>query len=101
MARPSRHAHKLVHATAVQMAHAQFEALMHDNDWFALWKKLNPGIESTKGLEARFVAGAIGKLLGPARAQMAKMLALPGLDEMVKRQIYEALVLDNTLIRGR
>lgn len=97
--RPSKHAHHLVHSTAVGMAHELYDTMMGDNEWYGQWKALNPGI-SPKGLEDRFVAKNLGLLVPQARAMLAHMLRT-SVDDILKEQIYEALLLDNTLIRGR
>jgi|SRR5262245_43718880 len=97
--RPSAHAHKLVHATAVAMAHELYDTMMHDNEWYRIWKLQNPEL-GAKELEERFVAKNLSRLLPQARATLAAMLRNPG-NEHLKEEIYEALVLDATLIRGR
>jgi hypothetical protein len=97
--RPSHHAHKLIAETAVGMAHELYDTMMRDNQWYDLWKKQNPGL-GAKALETRFVKKNQGKLLSAARHTLAGMLAHP-IDEGLKTIIMEALMLDNTLIRGR
>lgn len=94
------HAHKLVHETAVAMAHELYDTLMHDNRWYSRWKKQNPDL-GPKALEARFVAKNTAKMLPQARATLAKMLGMSGYDEKTKETIYEALILDKQLQRGR
>lgn len=98
-ARPSKHAHKLVYETAVGMAHELYDVVMLDDEWWKCWKQLNPGA-SPKELEARFVKKNLPKLLPQARATLAGMLRTCP-DEELANEIYEALLLDNTLIRGR
>lgn len=99
--RPSKHAHKLVHSTAVAMAHEFYDTMMGDNEWYAQWKQLNPGI-SAVGLEDRFVAKNLGLLIPQARQVLAALLApTSNISPEQREEVYEALTLDNTLIRGR
>lgn len=97
--RPSSHAHRLVHETAVAMAHELYDTMMQDNAWYRIWKQSNPGLDK-KALELRFVEKNLSRLLPQARATLAGMLRTTQ-DENMKEEIYEALVLDATLIRGR
>lgn len=93
------HAHKLVHETAIAMAHALYDTMMQDNQWYEAWKKANPG-KSSKELEVKFCNKNVKRLLPQARATLAQMLTT-STDEVLKESIYEALLLDNTLKRGR
>lgn len=97
--RPSHHAHWLVRNTAVQMAHELYDHLMQDNEWYAAWKKQNPN-SFPKELEERFVAKNLTTLLPQARATLAGMLRTTA-DERLKEEIYQALILDATLVKGR
>jgi len=97
--RPSSHVHKLVHQTAVEMAHQLYDHMMMDNRWYEQWKRANPGL-SSRGLADRFVAKNLSKMVPQARATLAGMLRTCS-DESIKEDIYEALLLDRTLIRGR
>ena len=97
--RPSKHCHKLVAETARAMCHELFDTLMHDNAWYDVWRRQNPGM-SARQLEAAFVARNWGRLVQSARATLAAMLSGP-YDDATKTRVYEALCLDNTLIRGR
>lgn len=99
MPQTSAHAHKLVAQTATQMAHEVYDELMRRNDWYALWKEGHPGA-SAKGLEELWVRRHWGDFVEGARATLAAALAGP-LPEHLKEEISEALILDNTLIRGR
>ena len=85
--------------TAREIAHAKYAEIMRDDAWFGFWKKLNPGLDG-KRLEERFVDLSVPGLLGAARAALAGLLRTSGNEEL-KETIYEAMVLDNTLIRGR
>lgn len=99
--RPSLHAHKLVVETAFAMGCELYDAVMQDNEWYRIWKaeKRNVGL-SPKALEMKFVSKVLPKLIPQARATLASMLRTTQ-DEKTRETIYEALLLDNTLIRGR
>lgn len=81
------------------MAHELYDHMMQDNLWYDLWRKNNPG-KSAKALEQIFVNKNISLLLPQARAVLAKMLRDTS-DPKLQEQVYEALTLDATLIRGR
>jgi hypothetical protein len=72
---------------------------MMDNQRYKVWQRQNPGLNS-KQLEQAFVDKNLAKLLPQARAVLAKMLETSP-DEEMKQLIYEALILDATLVRGR
>jgi len=92
-------AHWRVHQTAVAMGHELYEVVMHDNEWSGQWKRVNPGA-TAKQLEERFVQRNLKLLLPQARATLTHMLnTIP--DEALKREIYDALILDATLKYGR
>ncbi len=95
------HCHFLIKETAQGICHELFDQLMQDDMLFGLWKKRNPGL-TTKQLEAKFVAKMWGKpeALQGARATLATMLNHP-IDDVLKNQILDALVLDNSLKFGR
>lgn len=97
--RPSKHAHWLVRDTAIAMGHELYDHMMHDNVWYDIWKKNNPG-KNAKALEKLFVDRNLSLLLPQARAILAGMLQHTA-DPKLEEQIYEALTLDATLIRGR
>lgn len=97
--RPTKHAHKLVHETAVAMAHELYDTMMQDDIWYGIWKQRNPGANKKK-LEEVFVAKNLSGLLPQARATLAGMLRTTA-DETLRDQIYDALVLDATLLKGR
>ena len=96
---PRIHAHKLIAATAQAMAHELYDTCMHNNHWYGWWKKQHPGA-SSRQLELAFVRKNAPKLVESARAILARRLDLSN-DEAEKSIIYEALLLDNTLVRGR
>lgn len=95
----TKHAHKLVVETANEMAHELYDTMMQDDKWYTHWKTQYPGV-SAKGLEYRFVQRNLPRLIEGARVVLAGMLAGPA-PQVLKDQIYEALVLDATLKRGR
>lgn len=97
--RPSKHAHWLVRDTALAMAHELYDTMMQDDTWYDLWKKRNPG-KNAKALEKAFVDKNLSLLLPQARATLAAMLRST-MDPNLEAEIYEALTLDATLIRGR
>lgn len=97
--RPSAHAHWLVRNTAVEMAHELYDTLMADNEWYKTWKKQNPSLDRAE-LETRFVEKNLAGLLPQARATLAGMLRTT-MDERLKEEIYQALILDATLVKGR
>jgi hypothetical protein len=97
--RPSAHAHWLVRNTAVEMAHELYDTMMQDNEWYRTWKKQNPSLDREE-LETRFVERNLPRLLPQARATLAGMLTT-STDERLKEEIYQALILDATLVKGR
>ena len=96
---PEIHAHKLVAEVAVAAAHEKYDQLMFDDMLWAEWKRRHPGM-SSKALEAKFVREWAPKCVEIARATLTMLLTQP-IDEGLKEQIHEALILDNTLARGR
>lgn len=97
--RPSRHAHRLVAETAEALCAELYETVMSNNAVRAEWKRQHPGA-SEAGLLRTFVRKNTAKLVPAARSTLAHMLAT-SIDEVLKTSIHEALVLDNTLLRGR
>lgn len=94
------HAHPLVAETAHKMAEAVFEeALSKDNKLYRQLRESNPG-KSVDFLRRIFVKWLAPELLGDARATLSSMLASSH-DEALKSEIYEALIRDNVLRRGR
>lgn len=94
-----RHCHKLVMATAIEMAGEVYELVMVDNDKWAYWKSMCPDL-TREAARDNFVELLWPKLIEEARATLAKMLAAP-IHENLKATIYEALLLDAALQRGR
>lgn len=97
--RPSSHAHKLVKETAVAMAHELYDTLMQDDRWYQVWKRKTPHM-TAKQREQAFIDRNLGRLLPQARATLAQMLRSTA-DVELQNTIYEALLLDATLVRGR
>ena len=97
--RPSKHVHKLIAETAQAMCHEVYDALMQKDEWYSMWKRSHPNLRGA-ALEAAFVKRNWSKYVDPARATLAGMLGT-GLDTGQKESIMEALLLDNTLLRGR
>lgn len=98
--RGEAHAHKQVAKIAQGMAHEVFDQIMTKrNDIFLRLKVQNPEMD-TKQLESWFVAKLYPTLLNEARAVLAGMLRDPS-NSHLHADIYEALLLDNTLLRGR
>lgn len=93
------HCHILVAKTAQGMARECYDSFMQANPQYAAWRDANPGM-SGEALESRWVATRWGMFVEPARATLAEMLRQP-IDEGLKKQISEALILDAQLIRGR
>lgn len=93
------HCHKLVAETAKALTHELYDRLMGDNRVFAQWKKDHEGMNARQ-LEDEFVRMNWGKSIPVARTTLALILRGP-LDSHLKEQISEALILDNTLVRGR
>ena len=97
--RNSAACHKMVREVAISMAHETYDSFMQNNVYYENWRKENPGLER-KAYELVWVNRNWSRFIPAARATMGAMLAQP-LDEGLKEQISEALILDATLIRGR
>ena len=93
------HAHETVYAQATELCMSAYEAPMADNDIHAAWRQSHPGF-SPRHLELAFMKAFTFRFVPAARAMMAARLQAP-LDEATKEGIYEALLLDGTLQRGR
>lgn len=91
--------HRLVAKTATEMANVLFDEMMRDNRRWALWRRLCP--EATpEEIRKRWVSVAWPRLVPQARATLAEMLNRP-LAEGLKRDIHDALVLDQSLRQTR
>lgn len=93
------HAHEVVYSQATELCMSAYEALMADNDIHAAWRASHPGF-SARHLELAFLKAFTFRFVPAARAMMAARLQAP-LDDATKDAIYEALLLDGTLLRGR
>lgn len=96
------HVHKMIRATAIDMAAELYKNVMHDNAIYAHWKRLCPELTPTL-CEFLFIDMIWPKLVPQARATLASMLG-PGnanVSEEMKQQIYHALIEDNALVVGR
>jgi hypothetical protein len=93
------HAHEQVAAQATELCLSAYEALMAENEIYAAWKASHPGF-TPRHLELAFLRAFTFRFVPAARAMMAARLQAP-LDDATKDAIYEALLLDGTLMRGR
>jgi len=94
------YAHEQVASVAREMAHEVYADLMKsDNELYRDWKKQCPDL-TPELCEELFVELMIPRLLEPARATLAKMLANPSFQHL-HESIYDALVRDNVLRAGR
>lgn len=94
-----QHAHRTVANVAMEAANQHYEVFMGENAIYAEWKRLNPGA-TPEQLRQRYVAKHWGKFVPFARATLACMLRTTT-DEKMREEIYEALLLDDSLVRGR
>ena len=91
--------HYMIKEVAQAIAHEQYAMLMKDNQVYKKWKEQCP--ELSPGLaEAEFVKHLWPKLLEQSRHTLAQMLTGP-LDPVLKDQIAEALIADNTFLDKR
>ena len=93
------HCHKMIRATAIEMAGALYDEVMKDNKLWAHWKAICPELTPTL-CEIKFIELLWPKLIPEARATLARLLTT-GLSEDLKTSIADALIVDNTLMRGR
>lgn len=93
------HCHILIAKVAQDNTRVLYGAMMENDVIYRKWKETHPGA-SPKGLEDAFVKKYWHKAVEGARATLAHMLTLP-MDEGLKNQISEALILDATLTKGR
>ena len=97
--RPSKHAHELIKETADKLCEELYDRVMHDNAVREQWKKTWP-LENEEGLRKKFKKRYLPQMIEPARATLSGMLSL-SLPDSLKESIYEALLLDATLVLGR
>lgn len=94
------HVHKMIRATAIEMAGSLYDDLMSQNPGlYAMWKASCPNL-TPRRLEAMWIELMWPKLIDKARATLANMLAT-NINEELKSQISDALIADNQLRRGR
>ena len=93
------HAHEAVFRQATELCASAYEALMADNDIYAAWRTSHPGF-TRRHLELAFMKAFTFRFVPAARALIAARLRGP-LDDAAKDALYEALLLDGTLMRGR
>lgn len=91
------YAHKKVVEVAKAIAHELYDAMMSNNETYAVWQRFCEDLKKSDH-EAEFVALATPHLLDDARATLAGLLGQPG-KESLKEEIYDVLMKDN-LIRG-
>jgi hypothetical protein len=97
--RPSSHAHWRIRDMAISMGHELYDQLMQDNNLNNQWKSRFPNLNSEQR-ETMFVQQNMSRLLPQARAMLTGMLNNCE-DDSLRDAIYEALILDATLVRGR
>ena len=97
--RRQAHVHGLVVETAKELCLALYEDSMKNNTLRENWKRKHPGM-SEQGLIASWLRRYIRAHIPLARATLTTMLSGP-YDDAYKERIYEALLLDNSLVRGR
>jgi len=83
---------------AKAMAGELYEIVMGDNELWNTWKSNTPDMSGPQR-EITFIAKNWGRCVPRARATLAGLLST-GIDDAAKSAIMEALLLDNTLIRG-
>ena len=99
MTKSKVHAHELIAKLAVEACQEAYDNIMFSNDIRAFWKLQHPGM-SEKALRKSWITKMSHHYLPFARSTAAALLAQP-IDEELKIQIHEALILDNDLMRGR
>lgn len=97
--RKALHAHEAVYEQAKELCLSAYEALMAENAIWEAWQASHPGF-SRRHLELAFVKAFTFRFVPAARAMMAARLTAP-IDPAEKDAIYEALLMDGTLVRGR
>lgn len=97
--RPSKHAHWRIRDVAREMGHVLYDHMMQDNQFYKIWVEKTPNMTSSQREQA-FVDQNLSKLIPQARATIAQMIR-DSSDDTLKEELYRALTLDATLIRGR
>lgn len=93
------HCHWRIKKTAQALCTESYELVMSKNEVYELWKRQNPGLVG-EALRERYVARNWAKYVEGARATLTRLLTEP-IDQALKDEIEEALILDATLMRGR
>ncbi len=92
--------HKLVASVARAAAGEYYESLMGASDLiWKEWKRQNPDL-SPSALEKKFIAKQWPNCIEFARSTLAHMLSLSSTSDAMKAEIYEALLLDKSLLVG-
>lgn len=94
-----QHVHTAVANTAMEAANQLYDTVMTDNMIYTEWRRQNPDADANE-LRKRFVKCNWGKCVPFARATMARLL-VTSTDPVLKEAVYEALCLDDSLMRGR
>lgn len=83
--------HVLIARTAKEMAGVAYdEYALKNNEWYRKHPDRN-----------LYIAEAWSLFIHPARGLLARVLAEKNIPESYKQEIYEALILDNSLQKGR
>lgn len=93
------HAHELIVKTAKELCGAHYEELMKNDKLFAAWKAKHSEAAET-ALQGLFIEHYYPGYLEVARATLTGLLNTK-LDPILKDQIADALIKDQTLRRGR
>lgn len=100
VSRKISHCHKAIAKVSKALAAAHYEELMScSNVVYQVWRNNHPGLNA-KQLGQAFVNKFWSRFIDAARATLTAQLLQP-IDESVKDEIMQILVLDSTLIRGR
>ena len=94
-----RPVHWRVRDIATEMGHVLYDHLMHEDDFYKEWIRQTPGL-TAKEREAYFVHRNLSRLIPQARATLTTMM-IETTDDALREDIYDALLLDATLVRGR
>lgn len=81
--------HFLIVETAKKMAGEIYDGLAKDNEFYKVYKN-----------RGRFINVIYPRLLDEARATLANVLATNA-PELLKQQIFDALIKDNAMVKGR
>lgn len=96
---PGQHCHKLIRATAIEMAGELYDELMANNEQYAEWRAMTPDRTAVER-EILWIEAKWGELIEDARATLAMMLGQP-INEALKSQIFQCLIDDAPLRAAR